>query len=140
MPADSWTCAACGAESDRCYRCSECGHPLGGPAGVGSSSADGGATKQDYKQFPNVRKEFGEDPAQWLHKDDAWVMIGPLIRGMQDPARIRAWIAVERNLWDGGRDEVIDPLEAQLAIVESKAERLSAKAAKGEVATDGGER
>jgi DNA-directed RNA polymerase subunit RPC12/RpoP len=23
-----WECPACGAASDRCYRCSECGHDL----------------------------------------------------------------------------------------------------------------
>lgn len=63
----------------------------------------------DHPQYPEYRKEFGEDPARFLYHLDP----RPRIRGIDDPDLLRAYLNVEAER-DDPRQEIISACNAQL--------------------------
>jgi hypothetical protein len=51
----------------------------------------------DRDRFPSIREDHGEDPARFL---DRPLFIRARIRGIDTIALVRAWMAVERRLWE----------------------------------------
>jgi hypothetical protein len=54
-----------------------------------------GTRHTDRPTFPKTRETIGEDPARFLCTDlSPW----PMLRGMTDPQRAAAWLAVARKV------------------------------------------
>ena len=66
-----------------------------------------------HPQYSAFREQFGEDPARFLFHD---VSERPLIDGMTDPDRIRAWLKVETDR-DDPRRPVVAALNERLQVV-----------------------
>jgi hypothetical protein len=66
-----------------------------------------------HPQYPAFREQFGEDPARFLYHD---VSERPLIDGMTNPERIRAWLEVETDRADPRRP-VVAALNERLTAV-----------------------
>jgi hypothetical protein len=71
------------------------------------------ASNCGHPQYPAFREQFGEDPARFLYHD---LSERPLIDGMTDPDRIRAWLAVEADR-DDPRRPVVAALNERLTAV-----------------------
>jgi hypothetical protein len=56
-----------------------------------------------HPQYPAFREQFGEDPARFIFHN---LSERPLIDGMTDPDRIRAWLKVETDRADPRRPVV----------------------------------
>lgn len=59
--------------------------------------------------------ELCRDAARYLARD---LDPTPLIRGISDHERLQAFRAVERRLYEGGRDDVLAALDDRLAVLE----------------------
>ena len=87
----------------------------------------------DTPQFSAIEEDINENPAKWLSQDitidegdgTTGQTIFAMIRGMGTITRVRAWLAVERALHQGGRDRVINKLEQKEAELQENGERPS---------------
>lgn len=79
----------------------------------------------DREQFPSLEEQINEDPARWLD----WPLLQrgenmrARIRGIDYLRVVRAWIAVERRIDRGPREQVMDWLEEREAQLESIGDR-----------------
>lgn len=85
----------------------------------------------DRERFPSLVADIGEDPAQFLDHD----LLGdsrhdtPLrtalarIKGIDSLQVANAWLAVERQLDRGPREQVVDALENRIAFLDEHGER-----------------
>jgi len=89
------------------------------------------AASTDRQDFPRLREDIGEDPARFLDRPlleygfqtGAAPLVKARIAGIDYLDVIRAWIAVERRLDRGPRDNVIRWLERREETLQAKGER-----------------
>ena len=90
-----------------------------------------GGKRADREHYPGLYAEIGEDPAQFLDHD----LLGdsrhdtPLrtaiarIKGIDSLSVANAWLAIERRLDRGPREQIVELLEARIAHLEDVGER-----------------
>jgi len=89
-----------------------------------------GGRQRDREEFPRVKEDLGEDPARYLDVERvedlqlAWARI----RGIDFIAAVRAWKAVERNLYPRPKVlEWLDEREEELKDIGDRDERMAAQ-------------
>ncbi|ELY97095.1 hypothetical protein [Natrialba asiatica] len=69
-------------------------------------------------EFSKIETTHGEDPARFLQANKELVFAR--IAGIRDLELLEAWRAVERQITDGGRPEVLDALDERKAELTSE--------------------
>lgn len=84
----------------------------------------------DRERFPKLVEDIGEDPAQFLDHDfvraDGDTPLRTAIariKGIDSLQVAHAWLAIERRLDRGPREQVVDVLEDRIAFLEAHGER-----------------
>jgi hypothetical protein len=89
-----------------------------------------GGRPRDRDKFPNVQEDIGEDPARYLDVErvEELQLARARIRGIDFIAVVRAWKAVERNLYPRPKVlEWLDEREAELKEIGDRDERMAAQ-------------
>jgi hypothetical protein len=82
----------------------------------------------DREEFSRLRSDIGEDPARFLDHElvtdqNLRELALARIRGIDEIATCRAWIAVERRLDRGPREAIIERLQERIETLEEIGER-----------------
>jgi len=82
----------------------------------------------DREEFSRLRSDIGEDPTRFLDHElvtdqNLRELALARIRGIDEIATCRAWIAVERRLDRGSREVIIERLQERIETLEEIGER-----------------